>query len=656
MNKFLIFALAVLVSVPAWAGNSIRLSDTNIGAGTTTPPELLCVGNTCNTDGDLMIWDETNECFDCVECADNEIVSFDTATNTWVCDINGSGGGGPCVAGDAPVDNEILTWDTANTCYTSLSCTDEQMLSWEAATAEWVCVDAGNLCNAAGCTDNALIQWNSATNCYDCKTCAADEILQWNGSDWDCIPVGFDDPSTATCLDDTVGDVLIGDDLEVTDQAFVGDELGVNTCDIDRTIASNPDLTGNAIYNMHVFNHILEGATASNQPEINTLFEAHIDSVSGMNYLGLARYFNVGGADLAMNFGLEVGSLGWFAWNGTELQIQGEIGLLIDATYDTGALAADTAAGTIFFRHGNGVAGAGGVYSNSAFARYDLDWEFNDDVFLDVGLLGFGGTLEANTTCIIDDGSDELFGDRDCDEVVDTAENPLDTYFLEAVDSVGAINSFSGLEIAGADWNDLALLQGCADGEVLAWDEPNDYWECATDAGGAGEANADTCMNFSAGQMDALEAQFASLGTDLTGTHVTTRYRAFDPGTDEYINHQVVVPDSLAATGNVTITLWTRGDATADSSGLDVIWSFDYVGRDDAETYDAAYASSAFAAETYTTVNDTTLFEVTQTIAVGSFTAGDLLYFRVWRDADNASDTYNGDAHILAAEICWPQD
>lgn len=46
------------------------------------------------------------------------------------------------------------------------------------------------------------------------------------------------------------------------------------------------------------------------------------------------------------------------------------------------------------------------------------------------------------------------------------------------------VSSGSGLEVVAAQG--LTLLLGCADTQVLAWDEPNDIWECATPSGGSG--------------------------------------------------------------------------------------------------------------------------------------------------------------------------
>lgn len=69
-------------------------------------------------------------------------------------------------------------------------------------------------------------------------------------------------------------------------------------------------------------------------------------------------------------------------------------------------------------------------------------------------------------------------------EMTGTEGGSLGVKLPAATDALSAtVNSGSGLETLAAG---LALIQGCADTQVLAWDETNDYWECAT-AGGAGD-------------------------------------------------------------------------------------------------------------------------------------------------------------------------
>jgi hypothetical protein len=51
----------------------------------------------------------------------------------------------------------------------------------------------------------------------------------------------------------------------------------------------------------------------------------------------------------------------------------------------------------------------------------------------------------------------------------ETIAHTLSVSLLGAADSVGATSSNSGLEFAGASSNQLSLLQGCANLDVLAW-------------------------------------------------------------------------------------------------------------------------------------------------------------------------------------------
>ncbi|NIP37205.1 MAG: hypothetical protein GWN39_19795, partial [Thermoplasmata archaeon] len=222
--------------------------------------------------------------------------------------------------------------------------------------------------------------------------------------------------------------------------------------------------------------------------------------VDETNELVFARGWDVGAGLAATPYGYDLGSVWGYAWDGTDYVRQAGITFKISsdtASGRTGTMTASDGYGAIQFRHHEGVNDAYEV-SASAMADLDLDWEFYDDVFIGQpgGVLGFGSNTETLATCIVDDGADEIFGDRDCDDTVDTAENPLDTYFLEVADGAGATSSFSGLEIGGTDWNDLALLQGCADTEVLSWNDGSNIWECtATSSFGLSDHGALTGLS-----------------------------------------------------------------------------------------------------------------------------------------------------------------
>ena len=52
---------------------------------------------------------------------------------------------------------------------------------------------------------------------------------------------------------------------------------------------------------------------------------------------------------------------------------------------------------------------------------------------------------------------------------------------LDTADGTGATSTNSGLEFQGSGSDELALLQGCANNEVLKWNDSTNVWACAAD-------------------------------------------------------------------------------------------------------------------------------------------------------------------------------
>ncbi len=65
---------------------------------------------------------------------------------------------------------------------------------------------------------------------------------------------------------------------------------------------------------------------------------------------------------------------------------------------------------------------------------------------------------------------------------------------LAVADGVGVVASDSGFEPAGASSDLLALLQGCADGEILKWDNTATDWECQPDNDSGGSPTLDSII------------------------------------------------------------------------------------------------------------------------------------------------------------------
>ncbi len=62
-----------------------------------------------------------------------------------------------------------------------------------------------------------------------------------------------------------------------------------------------------------------------------------------------------------------------------------------------------------------------------------------------------------------------------------TTPDSLDIDLNATVDGVGSTGNLSGMEITAT--NEVALIQGCADTEVLKWVNGTSQWDCAADAG-----------------------------------------------------------------------------------------------------------------------------------------------------------------------------
>jgi len=233
---------------------------------------------------------------------------------------------------------------------------------------------------------------------------------------------------------------------------------------------------------------------------------------------------------------------------------------------------------------------------------FDFSGNSGDNVTLQSGIkayvndwIGIGGTNAGASACIDNDGADRLYHDTDCDGTKDAGEEYIDQ------------------------------------------------------AGGAGGGTS--VIRFDATALHATETNFAPIDEEA-GTNVEYLMTLYGPTTDVCRNGKFPVPPDADLTQSVTMRLWFTGDGTADASGTDVIWYVKMSDVDAGETYDTAYATETFTAVTLTTSNDTTMFEATKTFTgTSQMAAGDFIFFGVCRDADNASDNYDGSARL--AYMTW---
>lgn len=153
----------------------------------------------------------------------------------------------------------------------------------------------------------------------------------------------------------------------------------------------------------------------------------------------------------------------------------------------------------------------------------------------------------------------------------------------------GTTSSGSGLEILSTG---LSLIQGCADAQILKWNEATDTWGCSADAGGSGlgddvlvnGSNADganlinsVATGTSAGTVwnlnttpspDEITLTVSNASATQAGV-VTTGVQSF--AGDKTFNSAVTITGLFAANGGVTIetgdTFTFNGEAFTDLTG-----------------------------------------------------------------------------------------
>ncbi|KKT58433.1 MAG: hypothetical protein UX91_C0003G0091, partial [Candidatus Amesbacteria bacterium GW2011_GWB1_47_19] len=110
------------------------------------------------------------------------------------------------------------------------------------------------------------------------------------------------------------------------------------------------------------------------------------------------------------------------------------------------------------------------------------------------------------TTNITTTGTASFTGGSGIATTNTTGTLDIDVDLLTASDSAGVASSRSGLEFGDTGDDKLTMLQGCGNGQVLKWDEPNGQWSCANDAGATSAIiNVETSDNPIGAQVDTLD-------------------------------------------------------------------------------------------------------------------------------------------------------
>ena len=149
---------------------------------------------------------------------------------------------------------------------------------------------------------------------------------------------------------------------------------------------------------------------------------------------------------------------------------------------------------------------------------------------------------------------------------------------LDSADgSSGVTNSNSGLEFQGAGNNELTLLQGCTNNDVLSWNDTTNVWSCSSVSGAGGITGTGTATQvayFTSSSVVASEAQLSPVrgGTGVNGSAAANGSLLIGNGSG-YSLTTLTQGAGITVTngaGSITIasTLGTDIDLTTEVTGI----------------------------------------------------------------------------------------
>jgi hypothetical protein len=125
---------------------------------------------------------------------------------------------------------------------------------------------------------------------------------------------------------------------------------------------------------------------------------------------------------------------------------------------------------------------------------------------------------------------------------------------------------------------------------------------------------------------------------------------AFDAASDEFLNALIGMPKRYDSASVHVKFAWTALAATTGS----VIWRCGINGLDDGDALGADPSSPANVTDAWQANNDIHKTDWVEITVGGSPSdENDVLELKVGRDADNASDTLDDDAHLLGIWLRW---
>ena len=140
---------------------------------------------------------------------------------------------------------------------------------------------------------------------------------------------------------------------------------------------------------------------------------------------------------------------------------------------------------------------------------------------------------------------------------------------------------------------------------------------------------------------------------ETTATRPDMKVLDFDASTAEYAQFSIAFPKSWNA-GTVTYQVYWTPSST--NTG-DCIFGLQGVSCGDSDTIDVAYGTGVEVTDAgIGTVEDQQITAESGAVTITAAAAGEQVYFQLYRDAADGSDTFTGDARVLGIRLFFTTD
>lgn len=201
-------------------------------------------------------------------------------------------------------------------------------------------------------------------------------------------------------------------------------------------------------------------------------------------------------------------------------------------------------------------------------------------------------------------------------------------------------------------WHAYAPVQGIVvnvAGTLKRWNGTA-YVDAASGGGGGSTQGKQAIYIAAAGIRPSATGGCASLAQAATSSgQPDIMSLDFDASTDEFAQFSLVMPKKWNA-GTITARFhWTHGATTTNFA---VVWGIQAVAMSNDDAIGASFGTAVTVTDTGGTTNDLYTSSESSAMTVGGTPAKeDIVFFRVYRDADAGADTLAVDAKLLGVTL-----